>query len=427
MLLLGDIALEWGTDQRIDAKLEEARETYATLIQTYGVQDNYLARMMRYFIRKDNLREVLPLKSHFMAQKKTTLDGQDLVELSGFLLEKLFGYLTPADEPLRVQIEDTHELLEMAIKAAPENPESRYNLGRYFVFTGNRSSAMQMLEDALPVFAASPNENRRTTEHHINAYRLLGELYFFDREYIHAEELYRNGLTIFESEAALHGFQSNSDVGNLYADLADIDYFISYDMDDALRNYQNAIDQQYDTPSVRYRIGYLNYTRGNYLNALGSFIKTMEEAPNDNHVLLALGNVLALRSDNYQAEAYLSTLLDRLALERARYGSVFPQVREDHYDLVDMYMKTANNLGVVLYRQTLQTGGSDKNAQALTWLSESLRAWDALTRNPQTMVRMEGSNLAERNISYITYPDSAFDPELYTAIPRILVGEQIPR
>jgi tetratricopeptide (TPR) repeat protein len=69
MLLLGDIALEWGTDQRIDAKLEEARETYATLIQTYGVQDTYLARMMRYFIRKDNLREVLPLKSHFMAQK----------------------------------------------------------------------------------------------------------------------------------------------------------------------------------------------------------------------------------------------------------------------------------------------------------------------------------------------------------------------
>jgi hypothetical protein len=106
---------------------------------------------------------------------------------------------------------------------------------------------------------------------------------------------------------------------------------------------------------------------------------------------------------------------------------VFPQVREDHYDLVDMYMKAANNLGVVLYRQTLQSGGNDKNAQALTWLSESLRAWDALTRNPQTMVRMEGSNLAERNISYITYPDAPFTPELYTAIPRILVGEQIPR
>ncbi|MDR3284929.1 MAG: hypothetical protein LBS97_07115 [Treponema sp.] len=426
LLLLGDIALEWGTEEENPAKLEAARETYSTLIQLYGVKDTYLARMMRYFIRADNLREVLPLKDHFMAAKKMPLGGRDLVELSGFLVEKLFGYLSPADEYLRVQITNVRSLLEMALTAAPENPESYYNLGRYFVFTNNYSSAKSVLERALPVFAAVRNTNRRTLLHYINAHRLLGEICFEESEYILAEEFYRNGISIFEEEKAARSFSGNSDAGRLYADLGDLDYFISYDNDDALMNYQNAVDNQCDTPSVRYRIGYINYSKENYSNALGSFIKTMEILPEDEHLLLALGNVLAFRNDNYQAEAYYTILLDKLDLVRARYGIVYPQIQEDHAELVDTYMKAANNLGVVLYRQSLQTGGSGKNAKALMWLSESTRAWDALTRNQQTMVRLKGSNLAEQNISYITYPLASYNPELYTAIPRVLAGENIP-
>jgi len=172
--------------------------------------------------------------------------------------------------------------------------------------------------------------------------------------------------------------------------------------------------------------GYIQYNRQNYAEALGSFIKTVDELPDDTHVLFAFGNTLSLRNNNFAAEGYYSKLLDMLDLQRARLGVLLPQVREDQHDIVDIYMKASNNLGVTLHRIARQRGDSAKNAEGLVRLSESVRAYDALTRNPQTMVRLEGSNLAERNISYITYPLSEFSPAIYTDIPRVLTDEIIP-
>ena len=56
----------------------------------------------------------------------------------------------------------------------------------------------------------------------------------------------------------------------------------------------------------------------------------------------------------------------------------------------------------------------------------SIRAWDAMTRNQETMVRLGGSNLAERNIAYMSYPVSDYEPSIYTEIPRVLDNEVIP-
>ena len=103
---------------------------------------------------------------------------------------------------------------------------------------------------------------------------------------------------------------------------------------------------------------------------------------------------------------------------------LFPQDREDDNNLVDLYLKASNNLGVTLYRIARQTGDSKKNAEALVRLSDSIRAWDALTRNQTTMIRLEGSNLAAQNSKYITHSKSDFEPAIYTEIPKILVGEK---
>ena len=102
-----------------------------------------------------------------------------------------------------------------------------------------------------------------------------------------------------------------------------------------------------------------------------------------------------------------------------------PQSRDDHNDIVDSYMKATNNLGVVQSRLADKTGDSRLNSSAIVNLQESLRAWDLLTRNQKTMIRMEGSNLAEQNIKYITNPSSEFKSEIYTEIPRTLYGETV--
>ena len=269
--------------------------------------------------------------------------------------------------------------------------------------------------------------NRLTAEAEgslLDTYRLLGEEYSAEREYMLAEQTYGVGIDLFEKEHESSGFEPTEDIGKLYADMGDIDYFISGKMDVALGSYIKSVESKNDTPSVRYRIGFIQYTKKNFAEALGSFIKSHEGAPDDTHVLLALANTHSLRDDNLAAQAYYTELLDILDNQRRLYGVMLPQVRADQGDLVDTYMKASNNLGVTLSRLANQTGNSKLNAESIVRLQDSLRAYDALTRNQETMVRLEGSNLAAQNIKYITEPISEFDPGIYTQIPRIINDEE---
>ncbi|HAH61365.1 MAG TPA: hypothetical protein DCL73_04635, partial [Treponema sp.] len=257
MLLLGDIYLEWGTEKDA-AKLEDARKQYATLVQLYGQTDLYMSRMMRYFIRTDNLREVLELKERFYPKEKS-LGAADWTELSGYMLDKLYGELAPSDEYLRTHIEDVKDMLVRAVKADPENPTALYNLSRYFVHMNSGDSAVQTLERTIDAFKKSQSRRRRDTYREIDSYRLLGEQYVKQKEYLKAQESYTGGISIFVDEQNNSGFEGNEQIGQLYADAGDIDYFIRGDLDSAYDEYTTAVKTEYDTPSLHYRIGCIDY------------------------------------------------------------------------------------------------------------------------------------------------------------------------
>ena len=424
MLLLGDIFLEWGSDKD-PRKLDEAYEVYSDIISLYGQKDPYLARLLRYYIRTDDLRNVLQLKDYFYPRKKS-LGGQDLVELSGYLLDKVSGNIAPADEKLLVYIEDVRELLERAVKLAPEIPESTYNMGLYFLNSKNYIPAKEWLLLSLDAFEKYPFRTKARVLNHINAYRLLGDIGMEDEEYIEAEEFYRKGISLFEEEKAA-GLQGNKNVGKIYASLGDLCYFITGDFDEALKSYKVSVDTDNDTASIRYKMGYIYYTQKEYTEAVDAFIKTVEEKPNDTHALLALGNTLSIRGDNYAAQGYYERLMVLLENQRVRYNIMLPQVNEVHGDIVNVYLMASNNLGVTQYRLAQQIGDSSLNGEALANFTASLRAWDALTRNPETMVRLPGSNLAERNIAYMTAPLSEYEPAIYMEIPVMLEGEVFKR
>ena len=424
MLLLGDIFLEWGSDKD-PRKLDEAYEVYSDIISLYGQKDPYLARLLRYYIRTDDLRNVLQLKDYFYPRKKS-LGGQDLVELSGYLLDKVSGNIAPADEKLLVYIEDVRELLERAVKLAPEIPESTYNMGLYFLNSKNYIPAKEWLLLSLDAFEKYPFRTKARVLNHINAYRLLGDIGMEDEEYIEAEEFYRKGISLFEEEKAA-GLQGNKNVGKLYASLGDLCYFITGDFDEALKSYKVSVDTDNDTASIRYKMGYIYYTQKEYTEAVNALIKTVEGKPNDTHALLALGNTLSIRGDNYAAQGYYERLMVLLENQRVRYNIMLPQVNEVHGDIVNVYLMASNNLGVTQYRLAQQIGDSSLNGEALANFTVSLRAWDALTRNPETMIRLPGSNLAERNIAYMTAPLSEYEPAIYMEIPVMLEGEVFKR
>lgn len=425
ILALGDTYLEWATEKD-PAKFEDAFQTYSKLQQLYGSKNPnlYQSRFLRYNIRTDQLRNVLELKEFFYGQGEKSLGAADWTELSGYLMDKQYGELPLDQEFLRAKIEDVRDMILYAVKAAPEDPIANYNLSRYLVKVGDHNKAMQSLKHTETLFDKATNLRKKSIYKQLDNYRLLGEEYLYDREYILAREEFTKGLNLFEKKNRTSNFESDKNVGVMYYDMGNLEYFISGDLDAARANYQNSIDNKYDTPSIRYRVGYIDYSNEDYQNALNNFIKASQQLPEDSHTLLALGNTLSIKDDNYAAQGYYKRLLEHLDLVREKFGIVSPQTDERAGDMVEIYMKAANNLGVSLFRIARQSGSSSKNAASLVNFQDSIRYYDAMTRNQETMVRLPGSNLAEMNLRYATNPFPKFEPEIYTDIPRVLDGEK---
>lgn len=423
LLLLGDVFLEWATEED-SSKFSDAYEQYSFLIQNYGAENIYLSRLMRYHVRTDSLKDVLVDKEIFYPKPKS-LSAADWTEMSGYLMDKLYGDLAPQEEYLRSSIEDVHSMLVRACEQDPSNPISRYNISRYYVYSSDHTNANIELQRTINLFEKTRHMKARDVYKQLNTYRLLGEEYIYNKDYILAQETLTSGIDLFEQKKLESGFESDKNVGIMYSDMADLDYFISGDLENAQRNYENAIANKNDNSSVRYRVGYIQYGNKEYDAAFNNFRIASQDKINDSNILLALGNTLSLRDDNYASAGYYERLVDFLNLKIAKSDIILPQVNEDDTELVETYMKATNNLGVSQFRLARQTGNSSMNGQSIFNFQNSLKAWDALTRNPVSFVRLGGTNLAEQNIKYVTSPIRTYEPAIYTDIPRILENEKI--
>ena len=420
LLALGDVYLDWADED--STKYEEARKTFASLINLYGSKDVFSGRMMRYFIRTDNLAEVLPLKNYFLNKK---LPDEDLIELSGYLLEKRYEPKPTDSENLIGKIDDLRELLEKSIKKRPESPEANYNMGRFFLHNQKNEAAKDYLVNAINLYEDSIKMTPKRTIRQIDAMRLYGELIAGDKLYNEAQEIYVKALSKYEAYTAQKGIYPSPVVGKLYANYGDISYFIAGDYDEALDAYEHAVRELNNSPSIQYKMGYIYYQKENYSDAMKAMTLAYSEKPNDKNLLYGFGNVLFKYTNYFAAQAYYERLMELLEAEKIRKGIIFPQTRVDHAEFVEDYMHTSNNLAVVLNRIAVQNGDSNKNGRALSLFGESTRAWDALNRNPETMIRAKTINLAYANIQNMVKPRSAFVPEIYSDIPKTLENEKI--
>lgn len=430
LLALGDLYLEWA-DADVEGdpeKFPEAKKQYDLLVELYGKKpknfDKYSARQMRYYIRTDDLAQVLNYKNYFYPKKMKNIEPSDVTELGGYLFEKRYGTLRPSEENMRSSIENVKSILSTAVERDVGEPVPLYNMMRYYVQTGNSASAKSMCQAAIDSFEDKKILKRKDKYKYINTYRILGEVYRDEMQYIQAEQAYIKGIELFEKNRDDNKFATTENIGKLYADLGDIYYFKDGNMNAALENYMDSINNKNDTPSVRYRVGYIQYNNSKFAEALNSFRLGSEADPMDTHMLLALANTLSCRNDYHAASGYYEKLLSILDSKIQNYKIMLPQVRKDHGDIVDTYMKASNNLGVALSRIANISGSSEMNGKAIVALQDSLRAWDALSRNQETMVRLDSSNLAEQNIKYITIPNSEYEPEIYTKIPMLMDEEE---
>ncbi len=416
LLALGDVNLAWGDMEPV--RYEEARKAFARYMERYGKEDPVLERMLIYFIRTDNLVEVLPLQAYFMESTRRKISGATLAEMGGYLLDKKLQDVKGVPDKNISKIEGLREVLERAIKTDKTIPEGYYHLARYFSKFGKPVDERAMLEKALSVFETAPELSPRRIGYHIDTYRRYALLLRNNREFITAQAQLVAGLKVYEDAVQRRILARSSEFGRLYADLADIEYFSAGNYESALQHYMSSLENGWSPAEVQYRIGVIHYTNKNWAEALEKFFMTSLEFPLNRRLLLALGNATYLRGDYHAAQGYYNRLLDILETERSRFPMLVPNDRPDHMELVERLMIARNNLAVTLESLAEVTGNNKLRSQAFAMYAESSRAWDLITRDPKRMVRSGSKNLAFLNTRNSLYPMKNYERQIYSLIDK---------
>jgi tetratricopeptide (TPR) repeat protein len=221
--------------------------------------------------------------------------------------------------------------------------------------------------------------------------------------------------------------KSSPEFGRLYADLGDLEFFVkSGDLNAALRFYQEAERNAWSPPEIQYRMGAAYYQNEQWEDALQRFFTLTSVMPNNKRLLYALGNTAYLRGNYFAAQGYYNRLMDLLDAERIRFPNLVPGSRPEEQDLAERIMVADNNLGVTLEAMTRISGDTGYRTRALYLFSESIRAWDVLTRNPESMTRMQpikdlyspGINLAFINTQNILHPSPNYEQQIFMRIDR---------
>jgi tetratricopeptide (TPR) repeat protein len=424
LLAQGDNALAWG---EIDpARYEDARFAYARLLDRYGWTDPVAERMLLYFIRTDNLKEVIPLQYFFMDDPKKKIRAETLAELGGYLLDKRTEEVRGVPDEYREQISDVRDVLLRAILLGPGLPEAHYHLSRYYRNQSNTRDEQLTLEVALRAFDGAGEESVRRRVYHIEALKRDAEILVERREYFQAEERLVKAIGLYDNALERRLLAPAAQFGQLYAAMGDLEYFTkSGDMEMSLNYYRQAEKNGYSSPEMLYRMGAAHYQQEEWAPALERFFASSSQIPLNRRLLLALGNTCYQRGDFFAAQGYYNRLLDLLEAERSRLPVLLPNDRPEYVELAERLMIGQNNLGVTLEALARRPASPRYLAQAAGLYVQSAQAWDALTRNPQTMIRLgagdlssPGTSLPFLNSRNLLYPQTGYEPQLFVRIDK---------
>ena len=417
LLAFGDNNLAWG---EIDpSKYEDARFAYARLLDKYGWTDPVVERMMKYFIRTDNLKEVLPLYNWFMANPKRKLSADSMAELGGYLLDKRLEEVKGVPNEYVEQIEGIRDLLLAAVQANPYLPEPHYHLARYYHSLGNTSDERITLEVAIRAFDSAKEEPVRRRIYRIDAHRRYADLLINSREFIQAEVHLVKGINLYEDALSRRLVSRSPDYGRLYAGLGDLEYFTkTADMEMALNYYHRAEQNGWAPPEMQYRMGAAYYLLEDWGNALSYLFNASSGLRLNRRLLFALGNTALKRGDYFAAQGYYNRLLDILETQRARLPVLLPNDRPEYLELAERLMMARNNAGVACESLADQTGDRRYRTRAQVLYAEANRAWDARTRDPRTMIRSGSVPLPYLNSRNTLYPQPGYEPQIFIRIDR---------
>jgi len=402
LLAAGDNYLDWG-EYRYE-RYEDARRSYATLIQQYGARNELLFRMLRYFIRTDNYAEVSRLKDQFQANSRLKVEPDAYAELGGYLLDK--------NDPGEVR-----PILQRAMDADRTLPEVHYHLARYFRRVREPVEERKALDFAEHYFEEARPLGKKRLELLTDTYNRQGEADYEDGQYLTAEEYFLKARDQYEDALARRILEPESMFGRIYRNLGNLYYYIAAEFDSAFAMFSTAQENGYKSPEMHYKKGYIHYNREDFRDALAEFHLAADLFSLNENLLFSTGNALFMRSDFFAAQGYYTHLLDRLEQQRREMSVLLPDEREKDRALIDRLIRVHNNLGVTLQRLSLATGDREKFSRALVHFTDSMEMFDLLGRDQETMERGSAVNLGYLNQRAMLYPVENYELQIYRDIP----------
>jgi tetratricopeptide (TPR) repeat protein len=408
MLALGDNYMLWSEED--PDKLEDARFQYATALAHYDGNDEIMLRMLRYFLRIQDDSNISILSNIY--SKKSGIKGDPA--FTALTLSDLGGYYID-----RNQVSEAKDFLFKAEEIDVSVPDVHYQLARYFRRTYNMDQEKKALQKALFYMDQAQPLSRSRIFKNVGIYRRRGEINYEEGLYDNAEEEFEAGIRLLEDSQLRGLIGTNSEIGELYADMGNLHYTVYDDLTGALNYFNKAEKNQYHTGDISYRKGYIYYDQKQYDQAVLEFESALKDMKKTRNTRFALANTLVYRHNFFGARNQYMEILRDLKREESSLPYLAPEDIIEHRSLVNHFIRVYNNLAYVDY--SLAERGSDqvKQSQALLSLTRAADYADRIDRDPETMVRSRPEDsLVFQNTMAMIKPLPESDVYLYDEITR---------
>jgi len=387
LLLLGDVFLDWAEED--PAKYDEARRAYATLIERYGQHDEYMERMLLYFIRTDDAAEAIPLASHYLSGrgaedgKKIAVSARTLAELGGYLLD-------------RGELEQVRIALGAAAIKDPALPEAHYHFARYFRRSGALDEERKALDNAIKTFSIQIGLGAARMGMYVDSLLWRGRYRVANGEWLSAEQDYAAAAAEYERGLDLRRLKRSPRFAEAYAGLGDVAFWQRDELDAALSLYERAAADGYDTEDTRYRRAYILYRSGRTAEALPLFLKVANAGEDSPYLTYAFGDALYARADYFAAEGSFRRVVESMRRELELIDQPSPQERASQAEIVELLMKAQNNLGAAIYQASGRVGDPRRRSDAMAAFAFFTSAGESLAFAPPATAMLFSPSFATK-------------------------------
>ncbi len=406
--------LRWGDYE--PEKYELARKNFAEAIENYGASDELIFQMLHYCIKTDKYKEIEEIKELYQNGKKRKK------KIDKYVYCKMADYYINRNET-----EDVYKILERVKKQDSKYPNTYFEYARYFKLKNNINN-MEKATDKVLFYLK--NEKLITNEKismKILSEAIKGEALYSKGNLIAAENRFQAAINLYEDSLSRKILRREKNFGEIYKNMGDIFYYDANDLDIAYIQYSKAEKNFYETPSMNYKKGYIDYKRKRYEQALIEFSQSAQQFSSNINLMYATANTMYNRGDYFSAIGNYYHLIDILEAKKETIKGFDPKTRPNHKYIVDDLVKTYNNLGVAQYKAFRESGRQSQYLKSLAYLQKSTEYRDALTRNRKTLIAKNlkaseaKSNMREvmagDNINSILYPKENSGLLIFEEIP----------